>query len=211
MTGVAAMVSALTGVFVVLYQMGIIDIPKSGDRSESSQSGIVDPGDSPPAPTPEQPSGTDSNKAASSNTPLPKLSSASSKIDGVWEVRLTATQKISQDGFIDDYSDCADFIIIFKSAGNGITGEVRGARSCSGRKRNICREATINGTIDGRNVKYTRQFYGSCCGDERTTFTGYISEEGNSLIGKDEPVGIPSSSCSLWWGDVVGNKRSQNQ
>lgn len=132
-------------------------------------------------------------------------------MDGVWEVRLTATQKISEDGFIDDYSDCADFIIIFKSAGNAITGEVRGARSCIERKENICSEATINGRVDGSNVEYTLQHHGSCCSGEKAKFTGSLSEEGNSLIGKYEPVGIPNSDCSLWWGDVVGNKRTQNQ
>ena len=129
-----------------------------------------------------------------------------SSIVGLWDFELDITHKVEKDGFVKKERRFAQWVIRFRQNGNKLTGDLIGGKGSRG--ENICADAAIEGSINGRRVEFTVTYQGACCKDEQMAFVGQISEDDKSLTGKLEPVDVPTNySCWLAYAEVKATKR----
>lgn len=136
----------------------------------------------------------------------PQVSQISS-VEGIWDVTILRDQKVSRDGFVEDASGSVNYVWDLKSTGNRVTGKLLGAKSEA--IRNACSQGDFNGEITDAAVEMLFTFTGSCCSEEVKVYSLTLSSDQNTFEGITKPQDIPTGSCTLWYGDVVGTRRSE--
>ena len=131
-------------------------------------------------------------------------------IVGVWDFELDVTHVVGRDGFIKKERHFYEWVIRFRQNGNELTGDLVGGKGSRG--EGVCADAAIEGSINGRKVKFTISYQGYCCKDEQMVFVGTLGEDNKSLTGKLEPSDVPTNySCNLAYADTKATKRENRR
>lgn len=125
---------------------------------------------------------------------------------GIWDFDLDVTHLVARDGSVIKERRFFQWIIQFRQDGTKLTGDLIGGKGSRG--EGVCAGAAIEGSINGRKVKFTVTYQGDCCKDEQEVFVGELGEDDKSLTGKLEPANVPrDTSCALAYADVKASKR----
>ena len=144
------------------------------------------------------------NQSQLFNTSVPTPVGNSADLTGIWDFNIIASQGMGQDGFIKDMNASADWVVRINQAQERLTGELIGA---TGDVPNVCSDARLSGTINGTEVNFILQYSGACCRNERMTFSGTYDPQHQTIMGKGEPINVPTMDCNLWFSDFTGAKR----
>lgn len=121
-------------------------------------------------------------------------------LDGYWDLEVHVNRIINSSAQISNANSKYNISILLAQEGTKLTGEYLGA---SGR---ACREAKINGEVQGNQISWIIHYTGSCCRDAEMQFEGRVSLGDDTLEGNLTPIGVPVN-CNIWWADVTASKR----
>lgn len=140
--------------------------------------------------------------AAASHASLPS-SGMPPVLDGEWQLDVGVTRSLDRNGNIFDTN--ARYLITVQLSENQDDNTFVGDFvRASG---NACREAVISGKRLDNSVSWTVHYTGYCCHDAKIFYEGTLSNENQRITGTSNPVGRPSGTCQLWWGNFEATKQ----
>lgn len=140
-------------------------------------------------------------------TPVAAAPQVERELDGIWEITVKGNRKVGSDGFIEEVTGTINRVWRLNFTDNVITGEMLGSKGTA--LRNPCNDATLDGEINQQDIQLTLTFTGSCCPEEQSLYALNLEPDSDTFRGTMRPKDVPKNGCTLWYGDLIGEKRTE--
>ncbi|EDX82946.1 hypothetical protein S7335_478 [Synechococcus sp. PCC 7335] len=139
-------------------------------------------------------------------TPVISGTQSERELDGIWDISIIGNRRISSDGFIEEATGTINRVWRLSFTDNIVTGEMLGSKGTA--LQNPCNNATLSGERSEENIQLTLTFNGSCCPEEQSLYLLTLEPSSDIFRGTMKPQDVPEGGCTLWYGDLVGEKRT---
>lgn len=134
-------------------------------------------------------------------TPTVAPTNHSLDLTGIWDMNFSYYGYTNSNGVFENRSATENWSINLQQFGNNLTGEILSVNS---KYTDTCINGTIEGTINNSEFSLLVYFHGSCCPNEIVRIDGRV--ENNNMTGIYQPHKIPSGTCTLSTGDMIGTR-----
>jgi len=122
-------------------------------------------------------------------------------LTGTWDMNFSYYGYTNSNGVFANRSATENWSVNLQQFGNNLTGEILSVNS---NYSDTCINGTIEGSINNSEFSLLVYFHGSCCPNEIARIDGRV--ENNSMTGIYQPHKIPSGTCTLSTGDMIGTR-----
>jgi hypothetical protein len=125
-----------------------------------------------------------------------------------WRFTLKVHRMVGIIGLVREESHQFEWLVKMSQDGEELKGVIANGGGEHG--ESVCAEATLAGRINNDAVSFVVTYEGICCHLAQMKFTGRLSNDGKSMTGSLEPVGLPNKpGCSLIYATVTASRHKR--